>query len=262
VNLARAYCSTPLQTLKSSSPQSTASQLVFVHGAGSSADFWHWQRAAFPDAHYLDLPGHGQWSGASGRATVDAYADWVTDYLRSLGLDDVVLNGHSMGGAIALTLALQRPRWLRAIVLTCTGARLRVSPDLLKLLGEDYEAAVEWIVEMSFAPQRGPLSYAQKVRRNGTRRQLLRTSQEVTLRDYEACEQFDVMDRVSRIELPTLCIVGASDRMTLPKYSEYLRNAITGSRLEIVDGAGHMLPIEKPEEYNRKVAEFLESLDE
>jgi pimeloyl-ACP methyl ester carboxylesterase len=227
-----------------------------VHGAGSSSDFWYRQRAAFPDGHYLDLPGHGR-NEERYRSSVEEYAHWLKGYIESNGLRNVVLNGHSMGGAITLTLALQRPKWLHSVILTGTGARLRVSPLLLELLRSDYPAAVQAILEASFAPPQGALSYAQKVRLNGTRRQLLRTPREVTLADYEACDRFDVMERVGEIKLPTLCIVGARDKMTPVKYSEYLHGAIEGSYLEVIEGAGHMLPIEKPEEYNSKVATFL-----
>jgi pimeloyl-ACP methyl ester carboxylesterase len=248
----------------------SAIPLVFIHGAGSNSDFWYWQRPAFPQAHYLDLPGHGrnpQSAGSSaslntGNSQLGAYADWVERYIETAGLSEVVMNGHSMGGAITLMLALRRPAWLRALVLTGTGARLRVSPVLLELLRTDYQAAVDAIVKASFAPTNEPLTYAQKVRRNGTRRQLLRTPQQVTLSDYEACNQFDIKERVSEINLPTLCIVGGQDAMTPVKYSEYLHRAILGSRLEIIEGAGHMLPLEKSDEYNRTVAEFLGSLAE
>src|SRR5947209_1855981 len=162
------------------------SPLVFIHGAGSNRDFWHEQRAAFPDAHFLNLPGHTEERDRStaGAAmhSVDEYANWVAHYIEEKGLrDGVTLNGHSMGGAIALTIALRRPRWLRSIVLTATGARLRVSPNLLSLLRTDYPAAVDFIIEQSFATPPGPLTYAQRARLNGTRRQLLRTPPEVTL---------------------------------------------------------------------------------
>ncbi len=167
-----------------------------------------------------------------------------------------MLNGHSMGGAITLNLALRRPSWLKAIVLTGTGARLRVLPRLLELLREDYPAAVDLILEESFAPPDRELTYAQKARLNGTRRQLLRTPQGITLADYEACDRFDVMEQVEQISVPTLCIVGAQDRMTPPRYSEYLNSRIHDSRLGIIEGAGHMLPLEKPAEYNERVAAF------
>ena len=75
-----------------------------------------------------------------GMGSVEQYADWVARYVEAQAdqagspLQSVVLNGHSMGGAITLALALRRPAWLRAIVLTGTGARLRVLPRLMELL--------------------------------------------------------------------------------------------------------------------------------
>ena len=244
-----------------------AAQLLFIHGAGSSADFWHWQRGTFPRGHYLDLPGHRrnamwdpEWQNGEPSTLIARYAAWVARYVEREHLSDVVLNGHSMGGAITLTLALERPAWLRAIVLTGTGARLRVSPRLLDLLRTNYPAAVDAIIESSFAPASIPVNYAQKVRRNGTRRQMLRTPREVALADYEACDTFDIMERVREIRLPALCIVGDQDAMTPIKYSDYLHRSIHGSLLEVVEGAGHMLPLEKPEEYNRRLVDFVSTL--
>jgi len=248
--------------------------MVFIHGAGSNADFWHEQRRAFPGAHYLDLPGHMSRSGkdpgrtverpkthtpTSGypKSKIEEYADYVAGYIEQNKLDAVILNGHSMGGAITQTLALRRPAWLQAIVLTGTGARLRVLPQLLQLLRENYPAAVDLIIQESFALPEGELTYAQKARINGARRQILRTPQEVTLADYEACDHFDVMGRVDHITVPTLCIVGALDRMTPPKYSEYLHSRIRGASLEIIEGAGHMLPLERAGEYNECLSNWL-----
>ncbi len=239
--------------------------LVFIHGAGSNADFWHEQRAAFPNAHYLNLPGHtggrnGEREG-KGRERVEEYADWVAEYIEGAKPARVALNGHSMGGAIAQTLALRRPYWLVGVALTGTGARLRVLPQLLELLDTDYPAAVDLIVARSFAPAE-QLTYAQKARRNGTRRKTLRTPQAVTLGDYRACDRFDLMSQVDEIAVPTLCIVGALDAMTPPKYSRYLHSRIPGSRLAVIEGAGHMLPLERPQEYNRLLSEFVSGLGE
>lgn len=192
--------------------------------------------------------------------SVDEYANWVEGQIEEASLPGVVLNGHSMGGAITLTLALRQPSWLAGIVLTSTGGRLRVLPQLLQLLSTDYLAAVDLIIKHSFQPMPEPPTYKQKLRLNGVRRHILRTPQQVTLGDYEACDRFDVMAQVEEIAVPTICIVGAQDMMTPPKYSEYLHSRIAGSCMEVVEGAGHMLPMEKPEEYNGKVAAFLATL--
>ncbi len=247
--------------------------LVFVHGAGSNADFWYRQRDTFPDAHYLTLPGHdpvrGKGTEVGGRSsanfddsrrTIEGYTDWVARYVEREGLHDVVLNGHSMGGAITLTLALRHPTWLKAVALTGTGARLRVLPQLLDLLQIDYPAAVSLIVQESFAPQDAPPTYRQKAVLDGTRRQILRVPQQITYADYAACNSFDVMQSLSQIKLPCLCIVGAQDKMTPPRYSEYLHEQIAGSQLEKIEGAGHMLPLEQPEEYNRRLGRFVAGL--
>jgi pimeloyl-ACP methyl ester carboxylesterase len=241
--------------------------LLFVHGAGSQAGFWHEQQKAFPGALYVNLPGHGV--GEYGNHTVslpgqelgiEPYAEALARYIESSGLHDVILDGHSMGGAVALTLALRHPPWLRALVLTSTGARFRVPPDLLDLLRTDYPAAVERIVELCFVPVEGELSYAQRIARNGTRRKLLRTPQAVTLSDYESSACFDVTTRLDEIEVPTIIVVGSEDRMTGPDVSAELHAGIPSSRLCIIEAAGHMLPLERPGEYNDTVRRFADSI--
>lgn len=247
----------------------TGSHLIFIHGAGSNAGFWYEQKAVFPDAHYLDLPGHSgpDWGAGTRHAgahestgsehLIEAYAGWVEDYIRAANLGGIVLNGHSMGGAIVLTLALRHPVWLKGIVLTSTGARLPVRPGLIELLRADYAAAVGLLVSESFAPASGEPGYRLKALMNGARRQILRTPQRVTLGDYEACGSFDVTHMLENIDTPTLCIAGTEDKLTPPKYSEDLHRGIKGSQLEIIQGAGHMLPLEKPEEYNNRVLRFV-----
>ena len=235
--------------------------LIFVHGAGSNADFWHLQRGAFPEAHYVNLPGHGdQRSVKEKPGPIKEYADWLAGYVEDNGLDRVVLSGHSMGGAIALELALRRPEWLAGLILTCSGARYLVSARLMRLLREDYEAAVDLIIAQSFGSHEGTLSYAQKARRYGTRRHMLRTPQEVALADHETCAKFDVRNRLGEIELPTLIIAGGQDRATPPRLSRELHKGIKVSRLVVVEGAGHMLPMERPDEYNAMVKEFIREL--
>jgi pimeloyl-ACP methyl ester carboxylesterase len=236
-------------------------EIVFVHGAGSSADFWHWQREAFPVARYVNLPGHGGEPPLPGGASVEGYARWLEGYVAAEGLEKVCLVGHSMGGAIAQQVAVGKPGWLSALGLVGTSASLSVSPRLLETLREDYPAAVDLIVKWSFARPEGELTYAQKVRRNGTRRQMLRTPQEITLGDYEACSRFDLSGQVGEIAVSALVVAGAQDVMVPPEDSQGLHRAIPGSRMVVVPGAGHMLPLERPEEFNRALGEFVREVE-
>jgi pimeloyl-ACP methyl ester carboxylesterase len=239
---------------------------LFVHGAGSSHEFWTGQRAAFPGSQAWDLPGHAAIHRTHGPAaprpapplpsiTIAAYAGWVDEQVRAAGRRDVVLVGHSMGGAIAQTLGLHQPPWLRGLVLANTGARLRVAPALLALLETDYPAAVEQIIHWYFAPEVSPY------RREGVRRQLLRTDPAVTLGDFRACNDWDVRAALQAggIRVPTLVISSRTDQMTPPKQSEFLAEAIPGAALTWVSHAGHMTPLEQPAAWNAAALAWADS---
>ncbi len=78
------------------------------------------------------------------------------------------------------------------------------------------------------------------------------------LNDLEACDRFDVIDRLSEIAMPTLAICGAEDLMTPPKYSRFLADRIAGARAQIIPGGTHMVFLEKPDEVNRSIQRFLD----
>jgi pimeloyl-ACP methyl ester carboxylesterase len=229
--------------------------LILVHGAGG--DHTHWpaalRRLAGVNVYALDLPGHGR-SAGRGRTSINDYADSVHLFAQTVGLKPAALAGHSMGGAIAQTLALRRPPWLGAIVLIGTGAQLRVDPLILEALQKDFEAAVDTLCQWAYGPtQTGSMQHQ-------CRRLLLRTDADVVRGDYAACNAFDVRDRVSEITLPTLIVTGSADQMTPPGYGEYLRDRIVGAHLVEIKDGGHMMAVEKPAEVTQAVARFLGAL--
>jgi pimeloyl-ACP methyl ester carboxylesterase len=90
--------------------------------------------------------------------------------------------------------------------------------------------------------------------------QMAETRQAVLYGDFLACDEFNVMERASKIDIPTLIICGSQDRMTPPSRSEYLHERIAGSQLHILDGAGHMVMIEQPDEVAGLLAEFVDQI--
>ena len=229
--------------------------LVLVHGAGG--DHTHWpaalRRLAGVTVYALDLPGHGR-SAGRGRTSIEDYADTVHLFVQTLGLKRASLVGHSMGGAIAQTLALRRPVWLVGVVLIGTGARLPVDPRILEALQNNFEAAVDILCQWAYGPTAG-----QQMQRQG-RQLLLRTAPTVMRGDYAACAAFDITDRVGDIALPALIVTGSADQMTPPSCGEYLHSRIAGSQWVEIKGGGHMLAVEKPLEVAQAVAHFLGAL--
>jgi pimeloyl-ACP methyl ester carboxylesterase len=78
--------------------------------------------------------------------------------------------------------------------------------------------------------------------------------------DLMACDEFDITAQLEKIHQPALVLCGAADQMTPPKYSEYLHTHLSGSRLRLLNGAGHMVMLEQPEEVAGALAAFLDSI--
>jgi len=89
---------------------------------------------------------------------------------------------------------------------------------------------------------------------------MLKIGPAVLLSDFLCCDSFDIMDKVQDIKIPTLIINGSEDVMTPVKYARYLIDKIEGSKLEVIDGGTHDVYIEKPDEVNRAIEKFLETL--
>mgnify|MGYP005848529287 CR=1 FL=1 len=228
-------------------------QLVIVHGAGGSGLSFTYQTRHFPSADAVDLPGHPKGKPCP---DVEAYTEWVRGYIWGRGYQDVVLMGHSMGGAIAITYALRYPEELRGLILSGTGARLRVHPQTLA----DLEAAVgnpgPWLEQRAQG-----WAHLPEALRHQLMERAKATGPAVQLHDMRCCDRFDRMEAVSDIRVPTLVLVGSEDVMTPVKYAEYLAKHIPGTRrLVVVPGGTHGVYHEKPEEVNAAIQEFLASL--
>ena len=230
--------------------------LVFIHGAGGSRLIWDRQVVELSGAYRVtavDLPGHGR-SGPPGRRTIGEYAVDVATYLTKAGSWPAVLVGHSMGGAIALTVALEQPELVSGLVLVSTGARLRVSPVVLEGLVNDSEAAMKLINDFAFGPDAG--ARLREVGESAIRK----AGPETLLGDLRACDAFDAMGRLSSVGVPALVICGTEDRLTPIKYAGFLASGIPGARLETVDGAGHMVMLERPAAVSQAIGQFAATL--
>jgi pimeloyl-ACP methyl ester carboxylesterase len=217
--------------------------LILIHGAGGSYLFWP------PDIRHLsvggilaiDLPGHGESSGDCEDA-IEAYAHTLLKFMDRLEIEQAVLGGLSMGGAIAQQMCLDYPERVNGLILVSTGAKLRVYPQLIEDCRrlETYPQAVSQILEWSFS------QHADQKLVSLAGERMKEVSPRVLLSDFEACNAFDIRDSVGDIKQPTLIISGEDDQMTPVKFSEYLAEKINGSRLEIIPEAGHMVMLEKP----------------
>jgi pimeloyl-ACP methyl ester carboxylesterase len=233
---------------------SSNERVIFIHGSGESGSVWQPLMRLLPelDALAYDLPGHGARVAEPGpeRMSVGDYAEDVYRTLTARGIDGGVVVGHSLGGAVALRLALDHPDFARRIALVGSGARLRVAPSSLEAAREAGPAGSPALTELGFTDE-----HAQQARDLFAARPP--TAPGILYRDLAACDAFDVMPELARIAQPTLLIVGESDRMTPVKYSAFLRDRLPGAQMVVIPNAGHYVQVEQPERVAAALRDWL-----
>ena len=239
-----------------------APSILLIHGSGVSAGAWVNQLrgslTAFRVAA-IDLPGHGK-SDPIPRASVEEYAETVAEFLEALGSGPVLVVGHSLGGAIAIALAAQRPHAVTGLVLLASCAKLPwVDSSWGRLL--PYVPGPLW--KTFFISTAQKLLFARGVPGHAVSlgmQELRSCRAETILKDLQAAKAMDLTQQATGLDVPTLILCGSQDRLTPPALSADLKGLIPGSRLTLVEGAGHMLLLEVPTRVNEEVLNFAKSL--
>ena len=226
-------------------PDPEGRALVLVHGAGGHHGLWT------PVAHELsrlgvpvvalDLPGHGRSDGPPPDRVEDV-AEAVLRTILENGIRAYVLAGHSLGGAVALTLAARQAPGLRGLAPVCTGARLAVNPAILRGLREAFDETVRRVARYCFAKGTPEAVWGPAART------LAEAGPQTLLADFTACDRYGLSaEELGRISVPTRVICAEADVMTPPALSEELARHIPGAELFRIPNAGHMPLLEAPE---------------
>ena len=231
--------------------------MLLIHGAGGYHLSWPPQirRLSGQRIYTPDLPGHGKSEGL-GRQEIGEYTQAIVEFMKAVRIPAAVMVGFSMGSAIALSIALEHRKRVLGLALIGAGAKMRVAESTLELASNPsmFLPTVETVVEHSYSPGVDPRIKEFAIQ------QMAETRQAVLYGDFLACDAFNAMEQVHRIHLPTLLITGSADRMTPPNRAQYLQSQIEGAQLEIVEGAGHMVIVERPDEVGELLTGFLDCI--
>lgn len=232
--------------------------ILCIHGSGGNAGIWKSQSrlADHVPVVSLDLSGHGDSEDVNadpGIETLEAYAMDVEAVATET--DAEVLVGNSLGGAIAMWIALEHEFTPSGLVLAGTGAKLAVLDDLLAWLSGDFDRALEFLHKSNrlFHDPDDRLVSVSKAA-------MVDTGRAVTERDFLTAHTFDIRDRLTEIDVPSLAIVGEHDQLTPPWYHEFLAEHIPDCGLAHVEDAAHLTMLEQPAAFNAAIGEFLDRL--
>jgi non-heme chloroperoxidase len=246
--------------------------IVLSHGVLLSVRTWVKQMESLPEAGFrtiaFDHRGHGASKiGKSGHA-LDTLADDMRCVVEGLDLKDAVLVGHSMGGVAAQLFCLRHPDVVRdrvaGVVLLSTLSRTALSGNRHLLHALELLAGA--------TPDAGGVmkltNVGLLVARIGFGRNPQPSHVELTRQMIMACDPatrkaapsallgLDLTKELSRIAVPTIVISGTNDVIAPPAESRRMARRIPGARLELLDGAGHMLMLERAETIDALITEF------
>lgn len=230
--------------------------LLCLHGAGGNGAQFDDLASRLAESHSpiaFDQPGHGRSGGLDSLGSIERMADFAEAFASKLGLPPRVLVGHSMGGQVALQMALTDPASVRALVLVGSGAKIELPEAMLEQsrLVTEGKARRQFMKE-AYSPKASP-----EVMRRGFIEDL-KTDPRAQYGDLLAVADFDVVARLSELQLPTLVVRG--DAEMLEAQSAELAEKIPGAASVVVPDAGHLVPIEQPDGLAKAIGDFLKGL--
>lgn len=238
--------------------------VILLHGLGATGDSWQLQFPSLVESGFRilapDMRGFGKSSYPGGDNNPQIMAEDVANFLNRMEVNSVYMVGISMGGTIALQFALDHPTILDSLILVNTFARLRPKKIsywlfytirflLIMVLGLPTQA--RYLVNKLFPyPD-------QEILRETFFDQIIQANQAGYRSTIKSFVKFNLTKRLCEIQTPTLVVTGDRDSVVPPKTQIELVEKIPYARQIVINNAGHAVIVEKPNEFNQAVIDFL-----
>ena len=238
--------------------------LCFVNSLGTDFRIWDQVAAHFAEDYCLllyDKRGHGLSDLGQGPVTIDRHVDDLLALVDHFGIDRFGLIGLSIGGLIAQRLAVRAPDRLAALVLCDTAAKMGDAPTwngrIAAIEAGGMEAVGDATMERWFtAAYRAEEDMPLRIWRN----MLTRQSAAGYIASCQAIRDADLTADAPRIDVPTLVVVGDDDKASPPDLVRATAEMIPGTRFAVIEGAGHLPCIERPDALAALIEDLLDQV--
>ena len=253
-------------------PPEPRGTILLLTGLGAKRQGWARQLPAFGQEYRtlaLDHRDVGDSDPFEAAYTVTDQADDAADFLHALNIDRAHVVGISMGGFIALNLALRYPDLVRSLVLVSTSAGgasyVPPTPEAQATLAPDFSLDPAERARRTYRAITGPgfmdahPEVADLIGQAATERPM---SPESYARQYGAALTHDVSAHLGQIHIPTLVVHGDADPLVPYANGQYLAGHIPNAHLVTYRGVGHIPIVERAEDFNRDVLAFIHGVTE
>jgi pimeloyl-ACP methyl ester carboxylesterase len=225
--------------------------LVMLHGGLVDIRSWKEQLVLAEDLELVlpDTRRFGRSSGSLDGLTVEGLADDVLAVTKDAGVDSFYLLGFSMGGFIAQTLAVLHPELVRGLILVSTRSG-RFTPGHSSTGLAEVQAHVERAYSDGY-----PEAHPEFIK--GYVAMALENDAKGWAGVRAVCGEAPGLDEVTAIRCPTLVLHARADKSVPLADAQKLADAIPNARIEVLDGTGHTMQVERPETFNALVRDFV-----
>jgi 3-oxoadipate enol-lactonase len=239
--------------------------IIFIHGFPFDKLMWEPQLQLLGDLYRViayDIRGFGKSTKGTTKGSIQLFADDLIHFMNGLGINKAIACGLSMGGYILLNAILRYPQKFHAIILSDTQciadsfeAKEKRNNAITQVTTGQTNDFAKGMIENIFCDEtkKTKVNVVEKIKST-----ILSTQTEtVTATLTILAERENVCASISQIEVPTLIICGDQDIVTPVAQAEFLFDTIPNSQLRVIENAGHMSNLEKPDEFNMHIAKFL-----
>ena len=242
--------------------------IIFIHGFPFDKLMWQPQLDLFGKNYRViayDIRGFGKSAIGSAQGSINLFADDLVKFMDGLEIKKAIVCGLSMGGYILLNAIIRYPQRFDAIILSdtqCIADSFEAKEKRKKAIsqivaGKINDFALGFIANIfSDETKKTKGDVVEKIKRT-----ILSTRAEaVTATLSVLAERQNLCSSISQIEVPTLIICGEQDIVTPVEQAEFLHDTIPNSQLKIIENAGNMSNLAKPDEFNMHIVEFLSGI--
>lgn len=240
--------------------------VILLHGWINSWDVWRDTMLAIPDlgrykVYALDFWGFGE---SSKQETppfqIQSYANMVSQFMEIMGMVEAPVFGHSMGGTVSLTLALNAPERINKVAIVGSPINGNSLNFFLKLSGISWIARLAWSVPaIKLLVMRIVLARDSVRVRKMIFRDIDKANTESFFRSIDDLRRTDLRGQLHRLTVPTLGIFGVRDNIVNPNQSKLLAKGVSKARVEMMQKSRHFPMLDEPDRFIQIVKEFLAS---
>ena len=243
--------------------------IIFIHGFPFNKSMWDDQIDLLKDNYRVvayDIRGHGNSDAGTDDFFIELFVKDLLRFMAKLGIEKSILCGLSLGGYIALNAVLKNPDRFDGLILNdtqCIADTQEIKENrctaIIRIMKDGVEQYADEIIKNLFASE----SFAEKKNIiDAVKEMIINTPKQSLCNTLHAlAERKDTCEQLQEIKIPVLIMVGKEDKITPIAAAQQMHEKIRGSKLKVIQHAGHIINLENPIAFGKRLVKFLELVD-